>query len=131
MIVLDASALVELLLATPRGVAVAQRIARKHETVHVPHLVDLEVASALRSLENHPQVSATEAVRAIGDLLAMPMRRYAHDPLLARVWQLRGNLTTYDAVYIALAEYLSAPLITCDAKLAAAPGHRATVDHVA
>ena len=129
MIVIDASALVELLLQTPRSMPIVARLSAPLEEVHAPHLIDLETASALRTLEGQGHVSPAEASRAIHDLIQVDLIRYAHEPLIPRVWQLRGNITPYDAVYVALAEHLSAPLITCDAKLAAAPGHRATIEH--
>jgi predicted nucleic acid-binding protein len=126
--VLDASAVVELLLSTPRGVAIAARIGTSGSTLHVPHVLDLEVASALRSLESRRVVSAVDTTTALVDLLGLDLMRYAHDPLLSRIWQLRGNLTPYDAVYVALAEHLGAPLATCDRRVAKAPGHRARVE---
>lgn len=128
MIVIDASALVELLVGgTPRAARLATRI-HPAETLHAPQLVDLEVASVLRGLEARAQLSTALAARAIVDLLALDLVRYAHDSLVPRVWQLRGNLTAYDAVYIALAENLEAPLVTCDGRLAAAPGNRARIE---
>jgi predicted nucleic acid-binding protein len=90
--------------------------------------VDLEVASVMRSLEARGVLTATIATRAITDLVALDVTRYAHDVLVPRAWQLRGHLSLYDASYIALAENLAAPLVTCDAKLAAAPGHRARIE---
>jgi predicted nucleic acid-binding protein len=84
--------------------------------------------SVLRSLEARKALAAHDANRAVLDLAALAFTRYPHEPLIARIWQLCGNLTTYDACYVALAEGLGAPLVTCDAKLAAAPGHRATIE---
>jgi predicted nucleic acid-binding protein len=128
VIVLDASAVVELLLGTPRGTAIGARISTSRATVHAPHVVDLEVASAFRALETRRAVSAAAAATALVDLLGLRLTRYAHDPLLSRIWQLRGNLTPYDAVYVALAEHLGATLVTCDRRLAKAPGHLARVE---
>ncbi len=131
MIVIDASALVELLVGgTPRAAKLAARIARPLESLHAPHLIDLEIVSVLRGLEARKLVSPQTAAQAIADLLALDLVRYPHDPLVPRAWQLRGNLTAYDAAYIALAEILAAPLVTCDAKLAAASGNRARVELV-
>lgn len=130
MIVIDASAMIELLLRTPRATRVAARLAAGAQTLHAPHLIDLEVVSALRSLEARKLVPSADATAAVGDLLAVPLTRYPHDALLSRTWALRGNLTAYDAAYVALAEHLAAPLLTCDAQLAAAPGLRITVDLV-
>lgn len=128
MIVLDASAALELLLQTPRGARIAARLMTPRETMHVPHLIDLEVVSALRTLTSQKRIPAADAARAVEDLLGLPLVRYPHDPLLARIWALRGNLTAYDAAYVALAEHLLAPLLTCDARLAAAPGNRAAIE---
>ena len=126
--VLDASAVVELLLSTPRGTAIAARIRAHGTTLHVPHVVELEVASAMRVLERRRAVSAVDAATALVDLLGLHVTRYPHYPLLSRIWQLRGNLTPYDAVYVALAEHLGATLATCDRRLAKAPGHRARIE---
>lgn len=127
MIVLDASALVELLVGgTPRAVALAGRI--RTETLHAPHLIDLEVLSVLRTLEKRRAVSSSLAAQAASDLVTIAMTRYPHEALASRIWQLHGNLTPYDACYVALAEILGVPLVTCDARLAGAPGHRASIE---
>jgi predicted nucleic acid-binding protein len=129
VIVLDASALVELLVGgTPRAAALAVRV--RSETIHAPHLIDVEVLSVLRTLEARKAVSTADASRAATELATLAMSRYPHDPLAERIWQLRGHVTPYDACYVALAESLGVPLVTCDAKLAAAPGHRAKIDLV-
>jgi predicted nucleic acid-binding protein len=126
MIVIDASALVELLLGgTPRAARLAARI--RGQTLHAPHLVDLETTSVLRSMEARGLATAV-AVQALADLVALAITRYPHDVVLPRIWQLRANLTVYDACYVALAESLATPLITCDARLAAAPGNHATIE---
>ena len=122
MIVLDASALVELLLGTARGHHVADRLADPALGLHVPHLADVEVAQVLRRYVREGQLEPRVAEVALLDLRALDLERHAHEPLLERVWQLRGNLTAYEAVYVALAEALEAPLLTCDARLARAPG---------
>ena len=122
MIVLDASALVELLLHTPRGRAVATRIADPTVGLHVPHLADVEVIQALRRYATEGVLNAAEAATALADLRALDLQRHAHEPLLDRVWVLRHNLSAYDAVYVALAEALDTTLLTCDSRLARAPG---------
>ena len=122
MIVLDASALVELLLDTPRGQAVATRIADPAVGLHVPHLADVEVIQALRRYATDGELNAVEAAAALEDLRALDLQRHAHEPLLDRVWALRQNLSAYDAVYVALAEVLDTTLLTCDGRLARAPG---------
>lgn len=128
MIVLDASALVELLLGTEAGQQVAMRIADPEIGVHVPHLADIEVAHVLRRYASSGELDADEAADAIEDLQALDLQRHAHEPLLERVWSLRQNLSAYDAVYVALAEVLDAVVLTCDARLARAPGVKRRVE---
>ena len=121
MIVLDASAVVELLLNTATGQAVAKRMADPAIGVHVPHLVDVEVVQALRRLASLGELTAVEARTAIDDLRSLDLQRHAHEPLLGRVWAWRQNLSAYDAVYVALAEVLDTTVVTCDGRLARAP----------
>lgn len=128
MIVLDASAAAELVLHTPIA---ARLVARIGDTaIHVPHLIDLEVCSALRALERSKVVATADAEQALSDFQALDLVRHPHDLLVDRIWDLRGNLTPYDAAYIALGEALGAPVITCDRKLAHAPGHHAQVEWI-
>lgn len=128
MIVPDASALLEILLGTPTGTRLIKRLFASGEPLHAPHLIDLEIVQVLRryclSGELQP-ARAAESLSVMGDLR---MIRHAHEPFLPRIWQLRHNLTAYDAAYVALAEALDAPLITCDATLASATGHRAIIE---
>ena len=127
MIVLDASAAVELLLATANGDRVVERIADPAASIHVPHLLSVEVAQVLRRLVAAGTVSRARAAGALDDLADLDAERYPHEPFLPRMFALRDNLTAYDAAYVALAEVLAAPLVTFDGRLAGAPGHRATV----
>ena len=129
MIVLDASALVELILHTKTGALVAGRIADPAEGLHVPHLADIEVVQALRRYVREGEIDADAAEAALEDFRALDLQRHAHEPLLGRVWELRKNLTAYDAVYVALAEVLDGMLLTCDRRLSHAPGmtRRATL----
>ena len=122
MIVLDASALVELLLGTEPGRSIAARIADPALAIHVPHLADVEVAQVLRRYVREGELDGAAAATAIDDLRSLDLARHSHEPLLDRVWALRQNLTAYDAVYVALAEALDTTLLTCDGKLARAPG---------
>lgn len=131
MIVLDASCLVELLVGTSLGRSVGARIADPSEGLHAPHLVDIEVAQALRRLVRDGEIDAADATAAIGVLRTLDLERHAHEPLLGRVWALRGNLSAYDAVYVALAEALDTTLLTCDRRLARAPGLVRRVELVA
>jgi predicted nucleic acid-binding protein len=122
LIVLDASALVELLLGTDSGRSIAERIADPGLGLHVPHLADVEVAQALRRFVRNGELDMTSGASALQDLRALDLERHPHEPLLDRVWALRDRLTAYDAVYVALAEALDTVLLTCDARLARAPG---------
>ena len=130
MIVLDASAVIELLLGTRAGAAVGHRIAGFAESLHAPHLIDLEVAQALRRYTRSGQMSEGRAAEALEDLADLDLSRYPHDVLLSRIWGLRRNATAYDAAYLALAELLPAPLLTADVRLAKVPGVRARVEVV-
>ena len=130
MIVLDASAAVEWLLHTPAGARVGHRLVRPGESLHAPHLLDVEVTQALRRLLQLKHVTVSEATDALEGLRVLALRRYSHEPLLERVWQVRASLSAYDAVYVALAEALNAPLVTCDEKLAASHGHSASIELV-
>ncbi len=130
MIVLDASALVELVLGSDVGRSVASRIADPELTLHGPHLIDVEVSQVVRRYVLAGSVSEARGAAALEHLQELDLLRYEHQPLLLRVWALRHNLTAYDAVYVALAEALEAPLLTGDRRLAAASGHRAVIELV-
>lgn len=119
---LDASALVELLLNTLAGDTIAARVADPTLSLHVPHLADIEVAQTLRRYVMHGELDTRTAVAAFADLRDLDLERHGHEPLLDRVWALRRNVTAYDAVYLALAEALDTVLLTCDERLARAPG---------
>jgi predicted nucleic acid-binding protein len=128
VIVADASAITELLLQTDRGVQVEHRLFRKSDDLHAPHLLDVEVLSALRRLVRSREIAVDRAEEAIEDLALLRIVRHGHRDLTARAWDLRLTLTAYDAMYVALAESLDAPVVTCDARLAAASGHSARID---
>jgi predicted nucleic acid-binding protein len=127
MIVLDASAAVDWLLQTPAGLRIENRIYSHSETLHAPHLLDLEVTQVLRRLAGQGVVSPNRAEQAVRDLLDLRINRYAHFVLLPRIWQLRHNFSVYDAAYIVLAEMLGGALVTRDRGLAST-GHSATVE---
>jgi predicted nucleic acid-binding protein len=128
MIVLDASAAVDWLLQTSAGQSIDRRIYSRNETLHAPHLLDLEVTQVLRRLALRGVVSTRRADDAVRDLLDLRISRYPHVVLLPRIWQLRHNISAYDAAYIVLAEKIGAALLTRDARLASSPGHAAPVE---
>jgi predicted nucleic acid-binding protein len=128
VIVLDASAAIDWLLRTPAGERIEGRIHSRSDSLHAPHLLDLEVAQVLRRLVREAIISARRADEALQDLLDLRVTRYPHFALLPRIWQLRHNFSAYDAAYIVLAEKLGSPLVTRDVRLAAGPGHRAQVE---
>ena len=128
MIVVDASALLEVLLNTSASGRVARRLFGANETLHAPDLLDLEIAQVLRRYNIAGEIDAERGEQALNDFTELPLNRYPHDLFLPRVWTLRRNLTAYDAAYVALAEALDAPLITRDAALARAPGHSAHIE---
>lgn len=130
MIVLDASAALEIALRTGPGARIRRRIADRAETLHAPHLIDLEVAQVLRRYERLEDLSPASAEAALQDFSDLPLERYPHDPLLPRIWELRRNATAYDAAYVALAEALKATLLTADTKMASLPGLRARIEVV-
>ncbi len=130
MIVVDASALLEALLQTAAAAAVEERLFDEGLPLHAPHLIDVEVTQVLRRYAATGQIEPARCRDALDDLQDFSLHRYQHDVLLPRVWELRHTLTAYDAVYVALAEVLDAPLLTRDRRLATASGHRARVELV-
>lgn len=130
MIVLDASAAIEVLLNTPAGARLTERLFAADETLHTPHLLDIEVAQVLRRYTLAGSLEPARGRDALEDLADLPLIRYPHDLFLPRIWELRHNVTAYDAVYLALAEALDAPLLTSDRALASAPAHVARIELV-
>jgi len=130
VIVVDASALIEVLLNTASGSRITERLFDGQETLHAPCLLDVEVAQVLRRYALAGELTATRGLQAIEDLADFPITRYPHDLFLPRIWELRHNTTAYDAAYIVLAEALDAPLLTRDAKLASTAGHYANIEYI-
>ena len=128
MIVVDASAVLEFLLQTSLGVRVEARLFGEEDELHAPHVLDVEIAQGLRRLVRTGEVSSGRAEEAIADLTDLDLHRHAHVDLLDRAWKLRDNISANDAMYVALAEAIAAPIITCDSPLARAPGHRARIE---
>ena len=128
MIVIDASAAIELILRTELGERVEIRALDPNERLHAPYLLDLEVAQVLRRLTHLKEITPARAHEALEDFSVLVVERSAHRDLLPRIWELRDSMTAYDGAYVALAEALDAPLMTCDVRLARSHGHRATVE---
>jgi predicted nucleic acid-binding protein len=128
VIVLDASAAVDWLLQTSAGQRIEKRIYAGKESLHAPHLLDLEFTQVLRRLVREGTVPAYRAEQAVDDLLDLRITRYPHVLLLPEIWRFRHNLSAYDAAYVVLAEQLGAALVTRDRRLASASGHRAMVE---
>lgn len=127
MIVLDASAAVDFVLRRPeRGAWVASELLAGG-ALHSPHLIDVEVASALRRFVLTTQVTVDRATAALDVFAMLAITRHAPRTLLSRVWSLREVLSSYDATYVALAEAIGAPLVTTDDRLARTRGHRAEI----
>ncbi len=127
MLVVDASVLaVALGDDGPDGDQARARL--RGERLAAPELVDVEVASVLRRQTGVGAIDARRATLALADLAAVPVLRAAHRPLLARCWELRDNLTIYDAAYVALAEAMQATLLTGDRRMASAAGPRCLIE---
>lgn len=112
----------------PDAEPLRERIESLGESIHVPHLLDIEVLNVLRRQTLRGTLAKERGATALQDLENIKMARYPHVPLLRRIWDLRENVTAYDAAYVALAEALDVPLVTRDARLAQASGKRATVE---
>ncbi len=128
MIVVDASVVCEALLGGRLSAPAREALFDQDASLHAPHLIDLEVAHVVRRYTLRGAMTEQRAAQAIDDFLALPIERFAHELFLRRIWELRSNITPYDAAYVALAEVLNIPLLTCDEKLASAPGHRAQIE---
>ena len=122
MIVLDASAGLELLFNTRLGKRIAKTIQANEAALHAPHLIDLEIAHTLRRYLLAKEISHERAEAALGAWQDIAITRHSHIRFLKPIWQRRNNLTAYDAAYVALAEALGAVLVTCDSKLGNASG---------
>ena len=134
MLVVDASAVAELLLRRTAAADVERHLVEHDMDLHAPHLLDVEVLSVLRRVVANGDATSARAEEAIADLLDLRLERYAHDVLAPRIWELRDNFSAYDASYLALAESLSADgtaLLTADRRFAGAARARGSVEVLA
>lgn len=127
MLVVDTSALLEAIIAVDPPPGLIERLSEDGD-LHAPHLVDIEVLHVLRRLTTRGELNSDRAEDARADFANLALVRYPHVRLSDRIWELRHNLTAYDAAYVALAEALDVPLVTCDRRLREAPGHTAQVE---
>jgi predicted nucleic acid-binding protein len=127
VLVVDTSAVLEALAARDPEPNLIERLAADGD-LHAPHLIDTEVLHALRRMRIARAISPERVDDVRSDFAELNIVRYPHQPLSDRVWELRHNMTAYDATFVALAELLAVPLLTCDARLASAPGHHATIE---
>lgn len=126
MIVVDTSAVLAALLARPLATEVEARLADDGD-LQAPHLIDVELLHVLGHLVRMRALSEARATEVRADFSDLTIERYSHEALADRIWDLRSNLTAYDAAFVALSERLEVPLVTCDARLGASP-HRAIVE---
>lgn len=127
MLVVDTSAVLDALVAREPAPGLVERLATDAD-LHAPHLIDIEILHALRRLNAVGELSDDRATDARADFAELALVRYPHFELSARIWELRHNLTAYDAAFVVLAESMKVPLVTCDARLKAALGHAAEVE---
>jgi predicted nucleic acid-binding protein len=128
LIVLDSSAMIDWLLQTTAGKRIQLRVAFRNDSLHAPHLLDIEVAHVMRRLVREGAVPLRSADEALLVLRDFPVTRYPHVTFLPRIWQYRHTLSAYDAAYVTLAEALNATLLTRDARLASAHAHGAAIE---
>ena len=128
MIVVDASALLEVLLQTPSAPHIERRLFDRRQSLHAPHLLDVEIAQVLRRYAAHRDIDIERGSLALTDLTDFPIHRYPHHFLLGRVWELRDTFSAYDGVYVALAEVLDATLLTSDRRLAGSAARHVRVE---
>jgi predicted nucleic acid-binding protein len=127
LVVVDTSAAITALVTEDRVPGLVERLASDGD-LHAPHLIDTEVLHALRRMILGDSISPERAADARSDFAELALIRYPHEPLSDRVWDLRANLSAYDATFVALAEALAVPLVTCDARLASSPIHHAQIE---
>lgn len=119
-VVVDASAILDLLLAKPSAPALRQRLFERNDELNAPHIIDLEILQVMRRHARLGDLDVSRARAAIDAHRRLPISRHSHEPFLDLIWQFRNNFTAYDAMYVALGIFLDATLITADKPLARA-----------
>jgi predicted nucleic acid-binding protein len=127
MLVVDTSAILDAIAASEPAPGLVACLSNDGD-LHAPHLIDVEILHALRGMTIRGEITEDRAADARSDFAETALLRYPHDPLSDRIWELRHNLSAYDAAFVALAEALGAPLVTCDAHLASSSGHDARIE---
>lgn len=127
MLVVDTSAILDAIAAYESAPGLIARLAKDGD-LHAPHLIDVEILHALRGMSMREEITPERAVDARTDFAETALLRYPHEPLSDRIWELRHNLSAYDAAFVALAETLEVPLVTCDARLASSSSHNAQIE---
>ncbi len=130
MIVIDASLALEIAIATAEGIELRERLSAESHALAAPEIIELEILQALRRLVRLKKITVSRADTALEIVSAMEIERYSHVPLGSRIWELRDNLTSYDAAYFALAELLGVPLWTRDKKYSNVPGHLSRIEYL-
>ena len=130
-VVVDASALVDLFIGSPSAGAIFERLFRARVQLHAPHSIDGEVLSAIFKLSRRRRLTDQHVDEIIDIYRGLTIERHAMTALLARIWRLRHNVSSYDAAYVALAESLNIPLLTRDGRLSRSSGHTATIEYIA
>lgn len=127
VLVVDTSAILEVLAARDPAPGLVERLADDGD-LHAPHLIDVEILQALRRMVRREEISEDRAADVRSDFADTAIVRYGHPPLSDRMWELRHNLSAYDAAFVTLAELLAVPLVTCDGRIASAAGHDARIE---
>jgi predicted nucleic acid-binding protein len=127
VLIVDTSAVLAALAGADPAPGLVERLTGDGD-LHAPHLIDVELLNALRRLSLNGDLSDDRAADVRTDFAELALVRYPHEELGDRIWELRQNLTAYDAAFVSLAETLGAPLVTCDGRLATAPGHVARIE---
>ncbi len=127
MLVVDTSAILDAIAADQPAAGLVGRLSDDGD-LHAPELIDVEIMHALRGMTLRGEITDDRAADARTDFADTALLRYPHEPLGDRIWALRHNLSAYDAAFVALAEALDVPLVTCDGRLASASGHEARIE---